>query len=225
MSVYSDSNVLGGGGGFGFGGFGGGNGIGAVGLIGLNTLFDRGRDGRGDCDGDNSVFGAAILGKLGDISGSIPLVATQIQNGLLEQTGTLTNAINQSALANLQATSNVKDAVQNGLSATLLNNAQNTQSILSAICGLGSKIDASTITQLQNDLAEARHSGRTRDLEVNISQNVNQQSLQFQQQQQSLDLQRKLDFIVGQNARAENELINIGGTVNANQSSAATNVK
>jgi hypothetical protein len=237
MSIQSDANFMGSPFGWGGGGFGGGfnaglGGLGLVGLIGLNSL---GRDGDRRCCDDNgslnsSVLGASILGKLGDIEGAVPLAASQIQNSLLDQTGTLSNTINQSGLANLAATASLKDTVQASTTGILLNQNSNTQSILGAICNLGSKIDQNTITQLQTDLLESRAAGRSKDVEINVSQNVNQQQAQLQaqaqQQQQFSALFSALNALVGDiQAVKQGQVIFNSGTMAASGTQAAANTK
>lgn len=233
MSIQSDSNFLGGPGfGGGFGGLGG-NGIGAVGLIGLNTLFDRG-DRRHDGDGGNcneSIFAATTLSKLGSIEGSIPLAALGTQNAILEQTNALGNTINQANLSQLMASSAVKDSVQNSAAAALINANNNTQAILGAICGLGSKIDANTITDLQTQLLRAESNGRNRETEVNITQSVNQNQSQLQAQAQTQAqfsaLFAGLNALVGDiQAVKQGQVIFNSGTMAASgtQAAAATKV-
>lgn len=238
MSIQSDANFMGSPFGWGGGGFGGGfnnGGIGGLGLVGLIGLNSLGRDGDRRCCDDNgslnsSVLGASILGKLGDIEGAVPLAASQIQNSLLDQTGTLSNTINQSGLANLQATAGVKDTVQNAATGILLNQNSNTQSILSAICGLSSKIDANLITQLQTELLESRSIGRSREVEINVSQNVNQQQAQLQaqaqQQQQFAALFNCVNALVGDiQAVKQGQVIFNSGTMAASGTQAAANTK
>lgn len=191
---FEPRTINAGGWGGGWGGFGGGFGGGGIveGLI-LGAVLGNGRgfgfngnNRDGCCDNDGRVFAATTLSKLGNIEGAIPLAASTIQNSLLEQTNAFSNQINQANIAQLGATSQVKDSVQNGVTALLLNNNQNTQSILSAICGLGSKMDQNTITQLQTELMEQRGAFRSKETEVNVTQTVsqNQAQQQFQAQQQ-----------------------------------------
>jgi len=212
----------------GFGGFGGGGGFGAFGLIGLLGLNSLNRDGRRDCDdgGGSRVFEAAILSKLGTIEGAVPLAASAIQNSILEQSLGFTSQLNQSTLSQLQATTNVKDTVQNGTTALLLNNAQNTQQLLQAICGLGSKIDQNRISELETELSESRSHGRSREVEVNVSQTVQQVQAQQQQQQQMQSL-----FTVVSSLANDLQLVKQGqtifnsGTMAASGTQAAANTK
>jgi hypothetical protein len=199
-------------------GFGlGGGGIGALLLLAL--LGGRGFGGHGrDCDNDAAL---AILGKLGSIEGSVPLVGANIQNSILEQTGVLGNQISQVGLAQLAATAGVKDSVQNSATAILQNASSNTQSILSAICGLSSKLDSNQIADLQRQLAvaqlastEDRLRHHSDGVEVRVSQNVNQVQAQAQQQQQFVGLfdrlERRLHGIeIEQNQIAKNTNANL----------------
>jgi hypothetical protein len=227
-------------------GFGLGGGLGALVLLGLlggggfgrghgdHVNVDCGRRGGRDFDGDPFV-----LSKLGSIEGAIPLAASQIQNGILESTAGITNTINQTGLAQLAATSGVKDAVQNGTTAILQNASTNTQSILTAICTLSGKIDQNTILDLQRrlgvaeaDACEERNSRRTREVEVNVTQQVNQQ--QAQAQLQRIEDERfnrlfaNLSAFIGNQAmfaRQGQDVINFGGTMTASGTQAAANTQ
>lgn len=228
-------------------GFGGG-GLGA--LAALAVLgggfggFGRGHDGvhvdcgrRGGRDGyDGDPF---VLSKLGSIEGAVPLAASQIQNGILESTAGITNTINQTGLAQLAATSGVKDAVMNSATAILQNASANTQSVLGAICNLSSKIDQNTILDLQRqlgvaeaDACEERNSRRTREVEINVTQQVNQQQAQLQLQRIEDDrfnrLFANLSAFIGNQAmfaRQGQDVINFGGTMTASGTQAAANTQ
>jgi hypothetical protein len=253
MSIQSDANYFGQsipfGGGFGggipfpypaFGGGGGCNnngigGVGLFGLVGLNSLGDRGGHGHGHCDKDNdginsAIFGANILGKLGDIEGAVPLAAANIQNAMLAQTAGLTDSINQAGLANLAATAGVKDTVNATATAALINANNNTNSILGAICQLSSKIDQNTITDLQTQLLRAESHGRSRETEVNITQSVNQvqaqAQAQAQQQAQFSALFSCINSLVGDiQAVKQGQVIFNSGTMAASGTQAAANTK
>lgn len=224
-------------------GFGlGGGGIGALVLLallggGLGGGFGRGDHVNVDCgsrrggrDFDGDPF---VLSKLGSIEGAIPLAASQIQNGILESTAGITNTINQVGLAQLAATAGVKDSVQNSATAILQNASANTQSVLGAICNLSSKLDHNTITDLQRQLgvaqaaiADERHERRSRDVEVNVTQQVNQQQQQQQFQIQFDSLRRGLDCLLGQfqNVRQAQDIVNLG-TMVASGTQASTNTQ
>lgn len=235
MISTGSTDILSAGGGYG-GGFGGGwGGIAPIGLFGVaNGLF--GRDGRGDnCGGvassegsqlGQAIYGSAVLGKLGDIEGAIPLAALQTQNSILEQTNSLTNLANQSNLAQLAATSGVKDAVQNGITGVLLNANQNTQSVLGAICNLSSKIDQNRISELESQLSSQRFDSRSRDIEVNVNQSVVQAQAQAQQQAQFGALFAGLNALVGDiQAVKQGQVIFNSGTMAASGTQASANTK
>jgi len=192
--VSENIESIGGLGGFGFGGGGGGGLLGGLligALLGNRGGLFGGRDG-GGCEraAFDSVAGAGctnqllLMDKLGTIQGEIPNSALQVQNSILSQTNELSNILNQNNISQLQAASAIKDTVQNGIALSLQANSSNTQAILTAICGLGSKIDANTIAELQAELAESRANHAARGVEVNVSQNVAQVQAQAQQQQQ-----------------------------------------
>lgn len=220
-------------------GFGGG-GIGALLLLAL--LGGNGIGGRRDCDNDGHHGALAILGKLGSIEGAVPLAAANIQNAILEQTSSITNTINQTGLAQLAATAGVKDSVQVGTTAILQQGSANTQSILTAICALSSKLDHNQIADLQRQLGVAqlsqvedrlRHHGD--GVEVRVNQNVvqGQAQAQLQQQQQRFEDDRynrlcaTLLSIGNQTmyARQGQDVINFGGTMTGSGTQAAANTQ
>lgn len=200
---------------------GDGYGMNALWPILLLALLGRGRGGGflgGDGDGDGCL-GVTALSKLGTIEGAVPLAASQVGNEICRSTGEITNILNQNNLSQLQATSNLKDTVQNASALILQSGSQNTKEILGAICGLGSKIDANQIMDLQRQLgvaqaeaAEERGSRRIKEVEVTVSQNVNQQQAQQQQQQQFGELFRCIDALRGQVQRVSQgqDVINFG---------------
>lgn len=189
------------------GGFLGGR-DGGIGLIALLALLARGGHGGlfgggGDCNGGgdavNQITLNQVLAKLGTLEGQVPLVGSQVQNSILEQTNALTNILNQNNVAQLVAHANTKDAVTN-TGAVLLNaQSQNTQAILQAVAAVGTKIDTNTIADLQRQLGvaqsretEERHHRHIEATKVEVTQSVNQNQaqlqaqLQQQQQQQSI---------------------------------------
>jgi len=211
-----------------------GNGIGLEAIL-LATLFgNRGFGNHGDCNGKNdlstSIFGTNILSKLGSIEGAIPLSALQTQNSILEQTASITNQINQVGLAQLQATTNVKDSVQNGTTAILLNDNNNTKDILGAICNLSSKIDQNRISELETQLASQRFDSRSRDVEINVTQQVNQAQVQAQAQQQQqtqfAQLFQLFNHLAGDiQAVKQGQVIFNSGTMAGSGSQGAANTK
>jgi hypothetical protein len=207
------------GGGYGDGfGFGGGGALWPLLLLGGGLGFGGRRD-RDCCDDNDGAL--AILGKLGSIEGAVPLAAANIQNAILESTSTITGQVNQVGLAQLAATSGVRDSVQNGTAALLQAGSANTQSILTAICGLSSKLDHNQIADLQRQLAvaqlastEDRLRHHSDGVEVRVSQNVTQVQAQAQQQQQFAGLfdrlERRLHSIeIEQNQIAKNTNANL----------------
>lgn len=213
------------------GGFGGGfGGIGAVGIIGLNTLFDRDR-GRVEADGGGgAIFAATTLSKLGSIEAAIPLAAATMTNVLLEQTNELNQVANANNLAQLAASASVKDTVQNTASIALVNASNNTASIIAAVNGLSSKIDQNRISELETQLAESRHIGRSRDVEVNVTQTVNQAQAQAQAQaqtqQQFSQLFNMFNHLAGDiQAVKQGQVIFNSGTMAASGTQAAATTK
>lgn len=220
------------------GGFGN-NGInGILPLILLAGLFGgRGRGGLFGGEGDGC--GAEIvLSKLGSIEGAVPLAAANVQNAICNATGEITNTINQTGLAQLAATAGVKDSVQNGTTALLQAGSNNTQSILSAICTLSSKMDQNQINDLQRQLGvsqlshlEDRLRHHSDGVEVRVNQNVNQQQQQQQQIRIEDDRFNRLFnalAIFGNQvmaARQGQDVINFGGTMTASGTQAAANTQ
>lgn len=216
------------------GGGWGGNGL--AGILPILLLFGllggRGRGfgfggGGDDCcnDGHGGVF--ALLSKLGSIEGSIPLSAANTANEICRSTGQIQAELNQNNLAQLAATSGVKDSVQNGVAAILTDNCRNTQSVLGAISNLSSKIDQNTIIDLQRqlgvcqaDIAEERHGRRIREVEVNVNNQATavQAQLQSQWQQQRFEDERFRTLfgainVLGntvQRSRNEQDIVNLG---------------
>jgi hypothetical protein len=184
--VSQDIESIGGG----FGGMGGGGTI--LGLL-LGSLINRngglfGGNGDGGGAAVNQLTSDLILSKLGCIEGAIPLSACQTQNTILEQTNELNLLLNQNNNSQLMATAGVKDAVNASASLLLQAGNQNTQTVITAINGLSSKIDQNTISELQSRVAELSSHGRSREVEVNVSQQVNQVQAQAQSQQQMQQL-------------------------------------
>jgi len=221
-------------------GFGGG-GIGALLLLAALGGGGLGFGGRGrDCDDGHG--GAFVLSKLGSIEGAVPLAAAQIQNTICNATGEITSTINQTGLAQLAATAGVKDSVQNGTAVLLQAGSQNTQSILTAICALSSKLDHNQIADLQRQLGvaqlsqlEERVRHHSDGVEVRVSQNVvqGQAQAQLQAQQQRFDDDRynrlcaTLLSIGNQTmyARQGQDVINFGGTMTGSGTQTAANTQ
>ncbi len=214
------------GGGYG-GGFGEGGLLGTI--LAASVLGNGFGNRRNDCDNDNA-FPAAILGKLGSIEGAVPLAAITTNNAILESTAAVTNQINQVGLAQLNATSGVKDSVQNAATAILLNDNNNAKEILGAICGLSSKIDQNRISELETELSRQRNDSRSRDVEINVTQQVNQQQTQLQLQQQQQGQFNQLfslfNHLAGDiQAVKQGQVIFNSGTMAASGTQAAANTK
>lgn len=147
-------------------------------------------------------------------------------NAIAAQFATTNTSI---AAASAAASLAAKDAQIQGLqntqflAQTTTNEADKTRTALSAqIQSLSDKIDHNYISDLQGRLTDAKNqvtelsmegraSQRTRDLEVNVTQNVNQNQLQMQQQQQSQYTNNLLlELLNSQRAVATN--MNILGT-------------
>jgi len=204
-------------------------------------LFGGGCDGNGSAV--NQITSDLVLSKLGSIEGAVPLAAAQTENSICTQTNALTNLINQSELATLQAVSNTKDSIQNA-TALLSNQVNNVnQSVLTtglqtqiAIGNDGDKTraliqsinDANLQRQLavaEAELAEERHVRRSREIEINVTQQVNQQQAQVQLQTQLSGLAQLCHGLVGQFNRANQDIVNLGTMVaSGTQANPQTNV-
>jgi len=169
---------------FGVGGDGGMGGMfGSAGLGGLLFGLLLGNRNGGLFGGNQDPMAALALGQLSDIKAAVPLAAAQTEAAIARSENALSNQANQNLIATLQA-----------------------------VNAIGSKVDASTITNLQSELAEARAGYHGRGAELNISQSVNQQ----QQQSQLAGLQAHLASLGAQIARQSTDIVNIGsGTATA----------
>lgn len=106
-------------GGFG-GGFGGGNGGGEAVAV--------------TADINQSIFGTAVLTKLGSIEAAVPIAALNTQNSILEQTNALSTQLGQQTLATTIGFSNTKDAVQNTAAALAVGISNVNQNVSSTGC-------------------------------------------------------------------------------------------
>ena len=87
------------------------------------------------------------------------------------------------------------------------------------------KIDTNRISQLEAELAETRHTSRSRDVEVNVTQNVVQAQAQNQTQSQINSLITAVNGLVAHNQyqQATNRVYNTGsGTIMGSATNAAT---
>lgn len=131
--------IFGGGWGGNFGGFGGWN-------------RGAGLTGAGAVIADNGI--QSQLSNIQDQLSTNRIESTlgTMQNSLCQGFAGINNALT-SGFANVVNYSNqgfagLNNSINQGFAATALQNNQNTQSILNAICGLSSKIDANTIAEL-----------------------------------------------------------------------------
>ena len=131
--------------------------------------------------GGQDPMAALALGQLSDIKAAVPLAQAQTEGAIARSENAITNQANQNLLATMQA-----------------------------INAVGSKVDASTITNLQTELMEARGFGRARESEVNVNQTVNQAQSQAQTQQQLNGLSGLLSGLLVQQQRAAQDIINLG---------------
>lgn len=220
-------------------GLGGGTALaaGAAGLVlgrvlnGNNGWLGNGGDGSGSAV--NQLTLDMLQGEIGDIKAAVPQTALQIENAILSQTNELAGQINGQTNILVSGLSNVKDTVvaqgATNLAATnqvnqnvLLSKSDVLQAISNSTTAIISKIDANTIANLQAELSEARHTGRSREVEVNVTQNVNQQQTQLQTQTQIQALLAGVNTLIGNHQNLQQGIINLGTmTGHAGQQTAA----
>lgn len=123
--------------------------------------------------------GGLLGGGNGDSAGVV-----DVNNTIFEQFASLTNLLNAGQTATQAAIGSVKDTVQNSALLTLQQGSANTQSILTAIAGVTSKMDANTIAELAAEVASLKGTAAAKGVEVTVSQNVVQAQAQAQQQAQ-----------------------------------------
>lgn len=174
----------------------------------------------------------ALAGAQADINGNISMALQTAINGQAGINANISNAI-ATSLASQGA---IKDTVQETAAATQLGIAglsaqgyQNTAAVLTAVKNDGDQTRAlinsidrdnlnRQLTLAEQALLEQRSIGRTRDLEVNVTQNVNQNQAQLQaqaqQQQQFLITNNLLQELIRaqQIATATNQSLIIGNT-------------
>lgn len=245
VDVHNIFRGMGHDGALGMGGLGGG----LLGGVLAGALFNNRRGGflgGGDCDGsggaenriEDTVFNTATLTKLGAIEAAIPLSALQTQNATA-------SAIAQLALGTQQGFATVKDSVQalalftsnqiNNVNQNVSDQGCKTREVVQAgTTAVLSAISASTIAELQAQLADARHHGRSRETEFNVTQNTNVAVAQAQQQQQQQQLNSTLNAVLNslgcltQVAHATNQNIiagNTGAVATGAQTANPTNIR
>jgi hypothetical protein len=196
---------------------------------------------RGGLEGDVGAVAAttgvdrceitAILSKLGDLQAAGPLSTAQIETFLATQTGQISNQINQQSLFISQGFANLGDKVTNSATAVLAAGQASTNQILVAIQGVKDQATQFEMSTLQRQLAVAdsalldeRHSRRSRDVEVNVTQQVNQQQQQAQFQAQIGGLLSAVQGLMLQNSRQAQDIVNLG-TMTASGTQAAANTQ
>lgn len=228
-------------------GFGGGGGV--LGLVALLGLLGRGRGfgGGDDCgDGGGDHARTAILQTLiegqADLRAQVPTVALEIQNACQR-------AISELALGTQQGFSNVKDSVQAigalNLSATQGVAKDVATGTLQTIIGIGNDGDKTralitnfnnenlqrqlTVAQLEG--VEGRLRSHSDNVEVKVSQQVNQAQAQAQSQrleESRFDRLERSFLNLGQQiaARTAQDIVNLGTMIgSAGQTSTAVNQK
>lgn len=163
------------------GGHDGGFGMGGGLLGGLLFGLLLGNRNGGLFGNNQDPMAALALGQLSDIKSAVPLAAAQTEGAIARSENAITNQANQNLLATLNAIAGVKDAVT-----------------------------ASTITNLQAELAEARTGFHSRGSEINVSQQVNQAQAQAQMQTQLAGLRDIVGGLAVQINRANQDIINLG---------------
>lgn len=177
-----------------------------------------------------------LLKDIQDSSQDVVAAISASENAITNQVtqGNQTLLVNQlqNQIANLQGQGDIKSSIAVG-NANLINeiheSSQDTSNQISALntnmlkgfSDLASKIDQNLITELREQLADARIKGQIDSGNVSVTNNINQQQSQQQQQQQ---LFRELDYLRGELQRNTQSTIAIGSTMLGN-SQTATNVR
>lgn len=186
---------------------------------GRGGIFGGDEGGCGGGDAINQLTLNQVLAKLGTLEGQIPLVGSQTNNAILEQTNALTALANQNAIATLQGFAGTKDSVQNlgtALASAICGVNQNisaqgcqtreavgngTDRVLSALQTRWTAEDMATITALRGEVTELRNDGSRRrdheELRLQVTNNNTAVAAQSQgqaqaQQQQQLALLQSL---------------------------------
>jgi hypothetical protein len=210
---------------------GGMNGIWPVLLLALLRNGNGGLFG-GDGNGASALLDTSILSGVNNLQAAVPNSALETQNAILQSQNAVQSSIAGTSAALAGAIGDTKDAVTNSAALLLQSGNTNTQAILQAVAGIGSKIDANQIADLQRQLGvaqnaafEERLSARTRDVEVNVTQSVNQQQAQAQLQAQMGGLVSLVHGLAAQVNRSNQDVVNLGTMIGNTQSSANTNVR
>ena len=189
----------------------------------------------------------SLMQAIGDVNRSVALGTATTETSNATQTGQLTNAINSATSANLIAIQGVKDNVSQGtmMLSQQLNGVQqqvmeNRYQLAQDINNDGDKTRALITAQyeatLNRQLSDANaqvialqarfeNAERTRGVEVNTTNNINQMQQQAQQQQQYGQLYNAL-WGIAQQIQSTNSAINVGsGTQSASPLNTNTNIR
>lgn len=202
------------------GGFGAGiGGFGLFGLIGL--LGRRGLGGDGD---DNCAREAAVLAAISNAKDATIAEGRNLASAVCESEKT---NLQQFYAAAIQAGNNTQ-AIKDQATAFAIVNDKRFDDLAAAgvaqTAAILAKINQTEIDSLRDQLEQARHHGRSRDVEVTMIQNQNQQQQQFQNL--SNDVTRKFDALFSQVAKSSQDIINVGGLIaGATQTANPVNVK
>lgn len=212
-----------------------------LGRGGRGGLFGGG-DGDGNGDG---CLGTAVLSKLGNIEGAIPLAASQVANEICQSTSTVTNLLNQSTLAELAAIANAKDVTQNGFALTgrdlaALNQnvseqgCQTRETVIAAESRILSRLDRNEIDSLRHDRDRAERALDVNSLRSQVEVNQTVTTVQSQAQAQA-QVEARFNQIFGllggianqvQRVRADSDIVNFGTmAASGNQATTSTQVR
>jgi hypothetical protein len=187
----------------------------------------RGRGGLGGDDGGdgiNPILFNQITQTLGDIKGAIPAAAASTENVILQQTNALNSALASLGLGVQAGFTNLGDKVTNSATVVLgavNNDGDKTRALIQSINDANLQRE---LTVAQNALADERHNRRSRDVEVNVTQQVNQQQQQAQFQAQIGGLLSAVQGLMLQNSRQAQDIVNLG-TMTASGTQAAANTQ
>lgn len=201
-----------------------------------------------------SANNSTILQTLGDIKAAIPYNEAQMQLALAGAQADINNNISNHSTSLLAGQAminkNISDSIATALASqntikesvaaygvanlTATKDAQ--FSVVEAVRNDGDRTralliaqnDATLNRQLQvaeSALAEQRAAFRTRDTEINITQNVNQNQVQSQQQQQLQTLTNALSVLANQQQHISQGIVNLGHMSGSAGSQTAANTK
>jgi len=196
---------------------------------------------------EQSQANMSLMNAIGEVGKQVALGTATVETSNATQTGQLTNAISSSTSANLIAIQGIKDNVSaataaltnqiNGVQQQVMENRYELSKDISAD---GEKTRALLVQQyeamLNRQLSDANaqvialqsrfeNAERSRGVEVNTTNNINQMQQQAQQQAQYSQL-ANLIWGLGQQIQSTNSAINVGsGTQTANPANTNTNIR